>query len=651
MATIQGSTKQDKISIKQFKGIFESPDGDTQIKLGIATEMRNFAISDSYHLVTRPGIAVQDYRAHKILCIWSGYYQKRVTNIVVWDDRIMAVLTDPDAGQAAYMYTYVNTSGHVTIFDFGGNIYMLTGGQYYKLVIDLDSELQRLTRTVVEGYIPLVVTGAVPSGGGTNLERANLLTNKRRIQFSADGTSTVFVLPEKATELVKVVVDNVEVSGWTVGTGANADQVTAPAPAPPQGINNVEITYAANTESEVPERSLITSQKYAELFNGSTDGRVFLYGDGTNITYYSGITEAGAPSAEYFPALNEIAVGAGNSPIVAMARHYTRLMAFKPDSTYAISYDTIWLADNTATAGFYLRPMHRELGADAEGQVVTADNFLRTFCRGNIYEWRQTASYYQDERYARVVSGPVQNTIRKADRKTIYFYDDDRRHRFFAFLNDNEGTVLVNDYQLDVWYKWTGFHGVYHMERTPTDVLYFSMAAPAGIGVNTDMLCVLSEKLSYDYMIEPDMALHQHMINCYWESGHMAFGSESTRKYSSYVWVTLLAGPGAVAVVKTRTDRKPQGPEKTDWANTTGLFDATEFDRFSFQTYLAPFARRLKLKLKKFVYYKLIIESEPREDGLDVFEVWDEMPWDDKGSGSVCVLNIDIKVRNGPDAK
>lgn len=660
MATIQGSTKQQKVSIKEFKGMFESPDGDTQLKYGIATEMRNFCVSETYHLVTRPGILCGEYNPqsggvkHQVCGMWSGWWDSKKLSVIVWTDMIRCVID----GSGAFGITTV-TVGRANVFDFGGKIYMqaknnLLQPELYRLDFAWDSVNLgwTVTRNVVEGYVPLVVTGAAPSGGGTSLERVNLLTGKRRISYSADGTSADYILPEKASAVHSVIVDNVASAEYTVPADGSKVVFNA-GHLPPVGINNVEITYTRDDtgleSSNDDDRALITGCMYCEAFNGSTDNRMFFYGDGSNICYYSGITQAGEPTVEYFPALNEIAIGSGNSPIMAMGRHYTRLMVFKPDCTYAISYDTIYLADGLATSGFYLRPMNRELGSDCIGRVVTCDNFLRTICRGNLYEWKQTASYYQDERYARIISGPVRNSFLKADTvEQVFLFDDDRRHRMYAFLNDNEGTVLVNDYQLDVWYKWTGFRGVYNMMRGPDDVLFFSMYADD----DTDYLCSLDEHLSYDYIIDPeDSKWHQKMIDCYWESGHMAFGSESTRKYSSYVWCTLLAGPGAVAVISARTDRKSDGPEKTDWANTTGLFDAIEFDRFSFVTYLAPFARRLKLKLKKFVYYKLIIQSEPRTEGLYEYSQYSDLPENDGGGGAMCVLNIDIKIRPANDAK
>ena len=60
------------------------------------------------------------------------------------------------------------------------------------------------TLTAVEGYVPLVAAAAPPEGGGTLLERVNLLNGKRRVQFSPDGAATVFHLPETNIDEVNI---------------------------------------------------------------------------------------------------------------------------------------------------------------------------------------------------------------------------------------------------------------------------------------------------------------------------------------------------------------------------------------------------------------------------------------------------------------
>ena len=62
--------------------------------------------------------------------------------------------------------------------------------------------------------------------------------------------------------------------------------------------------------------------RFSETYNGQTDTRVFLYGDGSNTAIYSGLDYNGKPTAEYFPDLNEIAVDSANTPITSMIKHY-----------------------------------------------------------------------------------------------------------------------------------------------------------------------------------------------------------------------------------------------------------------------------------------------------------------------------------------
>ena len=55
--------------------------------------------------------------------------------------------------------------------------------------------------------------------------------------------------------------------------------------------------------------------------------------------------------------------------------------------------------------------------------------------------------------------------------------------------------------------------------------------------------------------------------------------------------------------------------------------------------------KRMKLKVKKFVYYKLIVTSGGGE------QIYVQRPDNDNGHGIVTVLNIDQRVRFGSDAK
>lgn len=657
MASIRGSVKQTDVNYSKFLGLYEAPDGDTQMKNGVSPEMENFQITESFHLKTRPGIV-----PYKIIptddpikgARCRGYFSDETLEIAIFDNtvyrRLFSANTTTSDGWVSLGEIYFppihrrpfnGRPSDASIFAFGDRYYIITGRRFYWW----DGRSAAVSEVV--GYVPLVVTGAAPSGGGTTLERVNLLTNQRRAQYSADGTSKRFVLPEQIerqegeTLILSVTVDGAAVTWTEVSTEAANTYAAELATAPAKGVNNVEITYQ---NPRVDDRTLITRCCYCEKFNGATDSRLFVYDGNSNIIRYSEPTLSGEATGAYFAALNEIKIGDASSPVTALQRHYGRLMAFKPDGCYAVAYDTLTLPDGTVTAGFYVRTMHRSLGSDAAGQICVVQNFPRTFCKGCLYDWKQTASYYQDERYAKVASEPVQFSAQEAAPGILFLYDDDDRRRFYLFLNDEAGTVLVNAYEQGVWFKYTGFQYVTAAGRGKNGALVFAMQHGGVQG-----LFALDDAHTYDYtpVISAEAAITGYTrepISCRWESGHMDFGRSNTRKYSSYIWVTLKPGRRVRAWLTARSDRRPSYAEKPVENAVTGLFDETDFADFTFETYEVPRARRLKIKVKKFVFYKLLI----RCDGGAETTV-PEIP--ESTDGAVTVLSVDQRVRFTSDAK
>lgn len=67
--------------------------------------------------------------------------------------------------------------------------------------------------------------------------------------------------------------------------------------APAEGTNSLEIgwTVSGDTAGE------IRAMRYAELFNGAQDSRIFVYGDGTNRCFYTGIDFDGCPARTISP--------------------------------------------------------------------------------------------------------------------------------------------------------------------------------------------------------------------------------------------------------------------------------------------------------------------------------------------------------------
>lgn len=652
MATLKGSSKQQTVSVSKFLGLYEAEDGDTQMKRGVSPSMNNYEVTENFHLRTRPGFA--PYKTEYTSNLPGG--ELLPCKGVFADGESLYVMFGADAylykkGANGYSETKLGTLPYtgdtppeVTMFRFAKSVYFLNGCSYYSV----ERRVGQPTLSPVVPYVPTVVTGASPSGGGTELERVNMLTSERKALFSADGTSNEYLLPEynlPSDPFVTVEINGVDVppANYTVsdvdGSVPRQTKVVFLQEAPAKGVNNVEISWKAASDS----KALISAMRYVEKFNGATDSRLFFYGDGKNVVYYTEPTLSGELTGAYIPAMNEIAFGDDTSPVTGLMRHYGRMMAFKPDGTYSVSYDTITKPDGSVTAGFYVRTMHRSLGSDCMGQMAYVQNFPRTFCAGTLYDWKQTASYYQDERYARSVSEPVQFTLRKADAERLVFYDDDVEKRFYLFLNDPAGTVLVNAYEQGVWYRYSMNFGADNSTARVVGCCRFN----GMLLVATEAaLYELDERFGYDYT--PSIGEQVYLgtpILSRWESGFDAFGAEFQKKYSSYIWVSLAPGLGASATVTAESDRRPDYADKACSNTTTGLFDDVDFEEFSFETYSVPRVKRMKLKVKKFVYYKLIVTSGGGE------QIYVQRPDNDHGHGIVTVLNIDQRVRFGSDAK
>ncbi len=593
------------LTVRRFLGLHEAADGETQLKNGEASKIENFTITQEGHLKLRPGLALTlavpaGGSAKKIIGLFCGYLGSDYILAVAYAAKNVA----EEADNGIYIYGSIDQTHQafthlpnvfgsdpswVHFFVFGGKLYAIgghLGGEYYTLQKGKDGHF---TAEKVTPYVPLVVTGASPNGGGTSLEQINRLTGLRRIAYSGDGEAKQYKMPQEATAVTQVKIGTRTHAPAEVGVFIKGDHKFSFTTAPEKGVNNVEFTYRANSTDNL----LVQNMRYSELYNGATDSRIFLYGDGTNRCVYSGVTESGEATAAYFPAMGEITVGGDDSPITGMIRHNNTLLCFKTDSVYAITYGAITLADGATTAGFYLRPAHRELGNQSPGQVQLVENSPRTIANGALYDWRVPSSYYRDERYAKCVSERVQKTMQTADAAKCVAYDDNEDKCWYLFLNDEAGTVLVHKYLLDAWtiYKSSYFSGVTYCGKWKGKVLIAK-----------------GDKL-YSFQTGKTTDGDDAPIGAVWESGFLDFGADYMRKYSSYLWISMQPEYGSSITVTAQTDRrngyviKRLGANVFDWGHV-------DFRHWTFNVTKNPRPRRIKLKVKKFVYYKLIFRVD-----------------------------------------
>jgi hypothetical protein len=527
--------------------------------------MRNFKITAGGALKKRAGSknVVKLSEGNEVKALWSGYMGENQVLCAACDGKLWKI-TCESGEWTANSQGELDTSDSVFMFSFSEKLYIMNGKEYK--VWDGES------LTNVEGYRPLVSIATLPTGGGTSLEQVNKLNGLRRCWFSPDGEADTFLLPEsgiKSVDWVKSLVTGENLTDYTVDLEAGTIKFST---APDEGINTIEVawTYPINF------RDSVQTMRYAESYNGTTDNRVFIYGNGSNKAFYSGLDYDGKPRADYFPDMNEVEVGLSSTPITAMIRHYDRLLCFKEDSTWSLIYDTMILSDGGVAAGVYVIPINRDVGNCVFGGAQLVENRPRTIDGKSVIEWKATSSSGNvtgDQRNAQRVSQRVMNTIGKMKLSTARTFYEKVNHEYYVI--DDNGTALVNNVENDTWYVYTGFDAKSIISYE--DEVYF--------GTSDGYICHFSDEYLSD---------NEKPIDAFWESGAMDFGMDFKRKYSAMLWVGIKPEENGYLEVTAQTDRKS---EFAVYSSSTGDAGAV------------PEMDRIKLKAKKFTYYKLILSN------------------------------------------
>ena len=608
MATIPQNNSIQVMSIKEFLGLNENPDGDTNLSPGELSYMQNFRITRDKHLQVRPGTKTL-LSLQAAWDAWAAEHEAATDaprfcgaweGMVGEEHHVLAafggLLLDVSMGGAEAKVVGTATEDETSFFGFAKKVYLLNGSEYK--VWDGSGEF-----TDVEGYIPVVQTATTPEGSGTLLENVNRLHGKRRVQYSPDGEAVEFQLPETAVSEV-LAVEGTEVPWSADLEGGKVLFESAPA----RGINTITVTYRKGDGA----RDEVCRMRYAELFNGSVDSRVFLYGDGSNRCIYSGMDENGAATAEYFPDLYEAAVGEANTAITGMVRHYSRMMVYKEGSAWSIQHGTEALESGAVTAAFYVLPVNRQFGNDAPGQVRLLENNPITLDGESVYQWKATSTsgyINTSDTNAKHFSGKVNATVKAFDAKNVKTFNRKSEQEFY-FLHGN--TALIYNYGADAWYKYTDFEFQCLME---VDGELYGFRPDGGFA-----------HISRSHRNDDGADIHARA-----ETGAMDFGRDWQMKYSPMVWVALQPESNARVTVTVETNRRSDYPEKVVAASLS-TFSHVDFNHFSFRTNRKPQVDRLKLKVKKATYYKLIYKS-------------------DSSSATATVLQTDVQLRYAGNVK
>lgn len=538
--------------------------------------------------------------AEPVAGMWAGIAGGKKTLLAACAGKIWSLYDADNDVVVRSQVGSINTDNGVNFIPFENKVYIQNGVDY--------KVWDGITLDDVDGYVPLIAVSIGPTAGADQGEltgyNVNLLTPKRRVWLSPDGdVNKTFKLPEIAKTVDAVFyLDGSAAPTYTFTTGTDTITFTSTLAA---AVNSIEVEYSVSThedDSSIPDyRAQVTGYRFCEIFSGNTDSALFFYGNGTNKVIYTGMDYDGMPRADYFPDQYEVTIGDSNTPVTSLIRHYAVLLAFKTDSTWALTYGTTELATGDLTTAINVTPVNRDKGNDAYGQVRLVNNNPVTCSGSELYQW-SNSSYYtsalsRDERQAMRISDRIQRSIKEIDFKKCCMWDDNDGQEFYISGN---GVTLVWNYVTDTWYRYEGLDAVM-MCNFQGDVI---------IGTSGGKIF----RLTYDRDTDDGIP-----VRAVWESGAMDFGTPSSRKYSDAMWVGMKPADGTSVNVTVITDRKDTFKDKvvsSDRAKVHGQ----------------PFMKKTKIKAKKFVYYRLVLTI-------------------DKMMGATVVTSVETRARVTGDAK
>lgn len=581
MATITTSNQLTPITIDKFLGLNIALTGDTQIKNGESGNMTNWYITDDFKLKKMYGYKsiytfnskIQGRYVSKIgneesLLIATNGHLYQLTKAMILDEENWDLIVPIDLGEL--------TDEETTFFSFNNKVYILNGHEYKVW----DGTILK----DVEGYIPKVFISSTPEGSGTDYEPINILTGKKHMTFNGNGTSTVFHLPEKNIQSVdKVIVNTQEISSYTKDLINGTVTLNT---APSEAMDNVDIYWT----KENGDRHFIESMRAGIIFGGDTDTKVFLYGshEEQNRIRYSGVANL-VPSVEYFPAVNQIDVGATNFAITDLRRHYDRLLVTtnKPEAYY-ITLDLIDIEGYTTVSPqtFPLNEAHGNIAFN-QGQVINNDPV--TFETGSIIRWKSTN--VRDERNMNDISQKIKKELLELDLRNVKSFDYSQANQLLVSINN---TIYIYNYYNDTYSKIVIPHiacGFFDFENE----LYMT--------TETGEIAKFGEY--YD-------TFDGEIIKAHWEMNFSDFGVEYRRKTMNRLWVLMQAQAKASAEIGYISNKNESLKKKIEYS--LSVLDDVDFSEFSFQVSNNPQPFRLKMKAKKFTNLKIVIDNNEKTD-------------------------------------
>lgn len=363
--------KEMAIDLSRLDGGLNTWELDYRIKPNQSPDMENMYWVDGA-LGSRKG---QDYLGTSDLDAYYAAHDREFNGYGVAHAGTKLYKIDLATGETTQIYDGV-AEQRGTFFVFGDALYYLSGREYLKIT-------STFTVAPVVPYIPVVAINRMPDGTGGDLyQPENRLAPGKAIWFTADGTSTVYMLPYQGLDATTVTctvygVAKVENTDFTVDrTLGKVTFNAAPAKQNPEVLNGVKITVY---KSDADTQNSILTCRQAIVYGGDNDIAVVVGGPTKqpNAYFWSGSHSVVDPT--YFPFdYYNLAGPDAKEYVTGFGRQQRLLIIFKERSIGKSTFST-----ETIDGRDYLKlpytPINNRIGCDLPYTIQLVLNNL-VFC-------------------------------------------------------------------------------------------------------------------------------------------------------------------------------------------------------------------------------------------------------------------------------
>ena len=499
-------------------------------------------------------------------------------------------------------------------------LFILTGAEY------LTYDGTDVTSVSDSAYVPRVLIGRAPSGGGTPFEGVNLIGAARREDFKGNDGDKVFHLSADnitSVEKVEVLNDNGETEEYTAATGAsigakeykaNLEEGTitfaAAKPTPVTGTDNIYITYKKTVEGYADKINKCT---IAALYGYGGDNRVFLSGNPDYKAYdwYSEVYEPG-----YFPDLNYATVGSNDKAVMGYLKLGQYMLIVKEDSNETSTLLQRRAAKENGETVFYTEQGVTGLGAVSKYcfcAFIDEPLFLSRMGVMGVYSTNILAERSFKNRSYFVNSRLIKEDLKEAcacEWNGYYIlavnghaYILDSKNKAYLKNQSNDSS----DYVYECYY-WDNIPARVMFERGGE--LYFGTAEGKLCKFNTD-------RVKLDRYNDDGNA-----ISCAW-------ATKNDDDEAGYLYKTMQKRGCSVTIKPfTRSSAKIYVSKDGEYEKLVRsanmdifTFEDLSFERLSFNTNDSPQDIYLKKKVKKYKRMQIIVKNDGLNEGFGIFRI------------------------------